>query len=261
MLEKNGFLLVKDFCVKEIIHIKKEMENCFELICKRKYKDIDKDIICLFKEDISKFLGWTNICQNLLSVHRFANSKKIENLLISKGLRRPVLNTRPLLSLSCKSIAKHESYWKVPEHQDWPSTRGSLNGVTIWTPLISLSNSLGPLEILKYSHLEGLLNHDSDGLVPVIDSEILSKFVSKKMKIGDVLIFNYFTVHRSGTNLHDNKIRWSLHFRYDDATEKTFIERKYPRYKKEIRSDEDLDYSFPTKDQIKNAIFNKTKKS
>jgi len=261
MLEKNGFLLVKDFCTNDVKNIKKEMEVSFELICKRKYKNIDKDIICLFKEDRSKFLGWANMCQNLLSVHRLANSKKIENLLVSNGLKMPVLNTRPLLSLSCKSIAEHESYWKVPDHQDWPSTRGSLNGVTIWLPLISLCNNLGPLEVLKHSHLDGLLNHDNDGLVPVISSEISSDFISKKMKIGDILIFNYFTVHRSGTNLYADRIRWSLHFRYDDAKEKTFIERKYPRYKKDIRLDEKLDYSFPTKEQIKNAIFTKTKTS
>jgi len=255
MLKNEGFLLVKNFFSKnKITKIKKEMEYCFELISKRNHNEIDKDIIELFKKDTQSFLGWANLCQNLLSLHRLSSSKKIENLLKKLGLNKPTINTRPLLSLSCKSLSKHDSHWKVPSHQDWPSTRGSLNGVTVWIPLVGINKDIGPLEIAPKSHLLGFLEHHNDGLVPIISKLEDRKFISNSMNVGDILIFNYFTIHKSGLNINLDKIRWSVHFRYDDAEEKTFIERKYPRYKKEIRSDENIDSSFPNLKQIEDSL-------
>lgn len=250
-LKKDGLLLIKNLVKEEVLQIKKEMMDALDVFCRRE-ETTDQKIISLFKEKKDSFLGWTNVCHNLFSLHRLASSKKIEKVLIENGIKKPIINTRPLISLSCKQIAEKESYWKVAEHQDWPSTRGSLNGVTIWIPLVDVDRNLGALEVCKGSHLNGLQEHIIE-CVPIIKNYD-KEFQSIPMEVGDVLIFNYFTVHKSGENLFKDKIRWSAHLRYDDAAEKTFIERNFPKYKKEIRSDDGLDYSISMKEKIKEAI-------
>jgi phytanoyl-CoA hydroxylase len=248
---KNGYFLFKNlFKREEILKIKKEMTDCFNLISKSTYKE-DLDIIKFFNKDIQCFLNWVNLCQNLTSFFQLSVDGRLINSLKEIGLNIPLFNMKPNLLFSNKNTAKHVINWKIPSHQDWPSMRGSLNSVTAWIPFIDVTEELGPLEIAPGSHKEGSLNFCSYGSGLIIDQSLDNfNYEPIQMLIGDVLIFNSFTVHRSGVNLTEDKIRWSAQFRFDDAAESSYIERKYPRYKKEMRIDVDFDNTFPVKQNL-----------
>jgi len=224
-MEAGYRLEKKFFSHKKIKLIKNDMEKIFSHFDSES-GDVDKKIIRIFEKNFDAFIGCSHLCQKLPSVYALASDSRIIKYLKKIGLSFPVMNTKPLVSFSSKKTSKSEFYWKVPAHQDFASNLGSDNGVTCWIPLVNINHKLGPLEIAPYSQNYGLLEHH--GTPPIlINSDF--KFVSMPMNIGDVLFFNTKTVHKSGVNLTDDEIRWSLHFRYNDADDVSFVEKNYPR--------------------------------
>ena len=188
----------------------------------------DEAIMNLFREDFNAFLGCAHLCRKLPLVYGLAASLN-QTLIDHCGIRFPVLNTKPLMSFSSRHTAQKEEHWKVGPHQDWASNLGSTNGVTAWIPLQDVDNELGPLEVVPDSHLLGPLEHE--GTPPVIKGRVAEDFfnyVPVPMEVGDVLFFRTMLIHRSGENITEDRIRKSLHFRYNDALEQSFIDRKYP---------------------------------
>lgn len=224
-MERGYCLVEKLFSGAEIDSIRLEMHEIFSVFSSGKKVD-DKFLMELFKNDFDAFIGCANLCQKLPSVFRLAGSEKIRQVLRDFGLGLPTLNTKPLVSFSSKHTAKSEAYWKVAGHQDYPSNLGSLNGVTLWMPLQDMDANLGPLEIVPDSDKLGILPHI--GIPPVLVEDNFN-YVSVPMRLGDALFFDTKTIHRSGVNITEDKIRWSMHFRYNDAFEPNFIERKYPK--------------------------------
>ena len=227
---ENGYYLAKNiFDKKEIIVIRNEMEVIFENFSEKAIcGNADKFLMKLFKEDFDAFLGCAYLCQKLCSIHSLAGSL-FNTLMDHCNLDFPVLNTKPLVSFSSKHTAKNEAYWKIGPHQDWPSNLGSTNGVTCWIPLQDVDEELGPLEIVPDSHLLGALEHQ--GTPPVIHgiaTDTFFNYVPVPIKIGDALFFHTMLIHKSGENKTDDRIRWSMHFRYNDASEQSFIDRRYP---------------------------------
>ena len=73
------------------------------------------------------------------------------------------------------------------------------------------------------------------------------------MKQGDIILFNSFLVHKSGNNITDS-IRWSCHMRYNDVSEKSFIERGYPHAYIYKPVNEYLTPDFDTKKEINDYL-------
>lgn len=220
---ERGYWLAKQFFNKEeICSIRFKMEKIFKNYIG---SSTDESIIKLFKEDFQGFIGCANQCQKLLSVYNLAGS--LEDVLkIKCDIKLPTMNTKPLVSFSSKHTSKSEVYWKIPAHQDSPSNLGSKNGVTCWIPLQDTNEDLGPLEVSPNSHLLGELPHKNLNGVPVLLKNNF-KFDPMPMDVGDALFFNTMLVHKSGLNKTENSIRWSMHFRYNDAMEQSFVDRKY----------------------------------
>lgn len=221
----NGFFLAKK-CIKTrfLNKIENEIKNLFR-----------EDFFTLYKRDFNAFLGKANISQYLLSINELTTHQPIVKILKNLGLNNPVINTRPLVSYSHKDLSKNDMYWKVPAHQDWPSMQGSIDGVTVWIPLVELDESMGYLEVIPKSHLQGALKQ-KDNTVLDESSFDAKDFVPIVMNRGDVLIFNTFLIHRSGHNT-SNKVRLTTHLRYDNADEESFIQRNYPHHRVDKRAD------------------------
>lgn len=245
---KNGYFLFKSLFKKEKINdIKNEINFIFSNYCQKEYSE--QIIFNLFQNDFQGFIGCANICQNLINLSKMQGDIEIIESLKSLGLNFPTINTRPLISISSHRTAKGEANWKVPAHQDWPSVQGSLNGVTCWVPLVDIDEELGPLEVLPKSHLLGFIDHEETMGVPSISKQF-EEWLPVPMEVGDALFFNPFTIHRSGNNRSQDRIRWSMHFRYNDALESTFIERKYPRHRIDTRKPGILYPDFPTSQEM-----------
>ena len=247
---KNGYVVVKRLFDKcEINDILTQIFNVYNTYCKSSMTD--HKIMELFKVDNDGFIGCAHAAQSLLCLSRLQADDRIVNILKILGLSSPAINTRPLISISSRKTAINELYWRMPPHQDWPSTQGSINGVTVWIPLIDVTSDLGPLECVPQSHIIGSLPHVDVG-TPVLSGDY--KFDAVPMDAGDALFFSWFTIHRSGNNVSD-KIRWTTHFRYNDLAEPTFIDRKYPRHREERRKKGILHPGVPSVDQLKDIFY------
>lgn len=223
---ERGYCLVENlFSRSEIASIREDMNFIFSQFSGGRKVD-DLFLMELFKNDIDAFVGCAGLCQKLPSLYRLAGSEKIRQVLIELGIKFPTLNTKPLVSFSSKNTAKSEAYWKIAGHQDYPSNLGSINGITLWMPIQDTYEDLGPLEVAPDSHKDGVLEHS--GTPPVLVNDNFD-YISVPMKLGDALFFDTKLVHRSGLNKTDDKIRWSMHFRYNDVCESSYIDRKYPK--------------------------------
>jgi phytanoyl-CoA hydroxylase len=253
LYKKQGYAVVRNFV--EVSDLLAEMRDVFARYLPHIADVTDQVIFDLFKDDFAGFYGCANICQYLASLTSLSASTRVCRALGELGIKMPVINTRPLVSFSSRYLAKNESYWKVPAHQDWPSTQGSLNGLTCWIPLVDVPTELGPLEMIPGSHLNGAMEHKEQSGVPICGSDFSEgDFVPVPMKAGDALFFSYFTVHRSGTNTTADKIRWTIHLRYDDRSELSFIQRKYPKNRKDVRTEGLLIPGFPDVEQVRRVF-------
>src|SRR5258705_13247877 len=105
--------------------------------------------------------------------------------------------------------------------------QGSLASILVWVPLADVAVKLGALEVVPGSHKYGLLTTEVINGFGKVDRFNDSDFTSIEAAQRDVLFFSSFLVHRSGVNA-TNSIRWSCHFRFNNLSEETFIERGYP---------------------------------
>lgn len=245
---KNGYFVYKNKINRILLEkIKYKINKLFSSDKNKENDQFDQNVIELFENDFQKFIGCAHASQNLFELYKLSVSNDIHEILKDCGIKNPNINTKPLLFFSCKSTAKKDKNWKLKAHQDWPSTMGSLNGVSIWIPFQDTSKDLGCLELIPKSHLQGYIKHTLED-IPVLECNE-DEFVPIEMNVGDVLVFSWFTIHKSGTNTHSDKIRLSTHFRYNDLSEPTYAQRNYFRN----RIDETnfcVDTDFPSLQQI-----------
>jgi phytanoyl-CoA hydroxylase len=190
-------------------------------------REFETGMARFFQQDQAAFINCGKTCQHLISLHRLALRESLIDQIGALGLRQPVICTRPVLYFNCRRLARSESYYKSPPHQDWRSMQGSLNALVVWVPLVDIDLSLGALEIIPGSHVTGLQPSEADEWYRHISSTSDADYVPVPVKAGDALFFSAFLIHRSGDNVTDS-IRWSCHFRYNDLAESTFVARKYP---------------------------------
>jgi ectoine hydroxylase-related dioxygenase (phytanoyl-CoA dioxygenase family) len=115
--------------------------------------------------------------------------------------------------------------------------------LTVWFPLLDASVENGCLEVVPYSHWEGLLNHCPSGLGLHIPDQLFrrAEAIPMPMKRGDILFLHRLTCHASLPNLSTD-IRWSFDLRYNPIGQPTgrgafpgFVARSKVRPETELR--------------------------
>jgi len=143
----------------------------------------------MFEVDLPTFMNCGRQAQHLLSLHRLSLDHRIVAALKELGLSFPNIGMRPLLSFHHPRLAQNEVFWRLPLHQDWRVTQGSLDSVAVWLPLVDIDKSLGALEIVPSSQhgdcsLAGTVDSD-DYVTPDVDS---STVLPVEMERGDALL-------------------------------------------------------------------------
>ncbi len=126
-----------------------------------------------------------------------------------------------------------EDRFRAPWHQEFLSQLRSMEGVVYWSPLLKITEALGPVEFCVGSQVEGVLpvrtsdpdNPEKSGAygVRIVDEEsYISKYehIAPLTEPGDLVILDWHVLHRSGKNISDRS-RWSMQMRYfnfDDET-------------------------------------------
>lgn len=142
---------------------------------------------------------------------------------------------RTLLGPEIRLYPNYSVRPKLPEnkrtevlwHQDAGYTSAAadvLRMVNVWTPLVPVNIENGCMAFIPQSHKWGVVPHDRDEYYLRIHDDYIKPVEGSAVPIeiapGDVVIFSNLLFHRGLPNraMH---IRWSLDFRYQDATQPT----------------------------------------
>ena len=126
--------------------------------------------------------------------------------------------------------------WKGTEvlwHQDagYTADQGAAAGdvedlrmVNMWTPLVPARVSNGCMQFVPGTHRLGVVPHVQREHYLEIEPQVLSPHLRNAVNIeldpGDVVLFHNLLFH-CGLPNHDSTIRWSVDWRYQDATQPT----------------------------------------
>lgn len=242
---KNGVLVLRNFYdyEQEIKPIQLDIYKIIGIIISKYNLDIKREAF----SDENFFDGYIDIIKinrswggeiydavkQLPSFIRLVSNKKNEELY--KQIRKSNSVGIGLGSYGIRINNPFESKYESPWHQEYPNQLRSIDGIVFWSPLHNIIKEMGPVEVLLSSHKLGFLkcinlnknSIDKDFTVYSNDLEIenIDKIVESS-SIGapetnttDLIIMDYLTVHKSGSNISD-KARWSMQIRYFNFEDK-----------------------------------------
>lgn len=120
----------------------------------------------------------------------------------------------------------YEDKYRAMWHQEYPAQLRSLDGLVFWSPLIPMTEELGPVVFCPGSHVEGPLpvcevdpsNVGRSGAYALqVHNE--SHYIAKYNQLApltnprDLIVVDFLVLHASGFN-RSNRSRWSMQFRY-----------------------------------------------
>ena len=143
----------------------------------------------------------------------------VEQVLGSEIRIYPNYSVRPKLPENKRT----EVLW----HQDAGYTSGNseiLRMVNVWTPLVPVNRRNGCMQFVPNSHRNGVVRHEQDQYYLRIHDDDLKPIADQAIPIEinpkDIAIFSNLLFHRGLPN-RSNHVRWSIDFRYQDATQST----------------------------------------
>lgn len=119
-----------------------------------------------------------------------------------------------------------EERFRADWHQEYHAQLRSVDGISLWTTLVPLTEEMGPVRFCPGSHKQGLLRvHTRDpqnpkktgayGLILENREAIVAQYEQEAplTKPGDVVLIDYAVLHASGHN-RSKRSRWSIQMRY-----------------------------------------------
>ncbi|MBC8325965.1 MAG: phytanoyl-CoA dioxygenase family protein [Verrucomicrobia subdivision 3 bacterium] len=126
-----------------------------------------------------------------------------------------------------------EEKFRAGWHQDYPAQLRSLDGLVFWSPLLAMTDELGPVEFCIGSHKDDfapVCEHDSAnpdktgayGLTLADEAERVAKYEKSAplTEPCDLVLVDFLTLHRSGEN-RAARSRWSMQMRWFNFAEPT----------------------------------------
>jgi hypothetical protein len=124
---------------------------------------------------------------------------------------------------------KYRAMW----HQEYPAQLRSLDGLVFWSPLVAVTEELGPVKVCVGSHVEGPLavfEDDPEGagrsgayaLRIVGEQDYLAKYpiVAPLSNPTDLIVLDFVVLHASGYNTAQRS-RWTMQMRYFNFADPT----------------------------------------
>jgi len=233
---KHGYLMVENIWPDNAINtIKDETKAFFSTFSKSSHlmsdAEFDDCLVTLFEKDFSAYHGAAKLANHGLALLGLSCHSELLTALRDLDCRLPVQCARPVMWFHSPRLAKTPRYQRLPAHQEWSNMQGSYNGMVVWAPLRTVSEEQGRLQVIPGSHKRGLLPFQAEdeedypfALAP--DAYDEAEFIEIDVPENACLIFSTWLIHRSGINT-SNQCRWTFNFRYNDASEPTFIQRHY----------------------------------
>ncbi len=240
---RNGVLVIKNFydLEQDIIPIQKAIHKIIGLILKKNHIYINQ----------SKFSPGTFDVgfQQLIALDRTFGSEIYDAVkqipAFVRLLTHPVheqlfLELRPgafpAIAAGGSGIRidnPNEDRFRANWHQEYPAQLRSLDGLVYWSPLVKVTEDMGPVELCLGSHREGpvpVFTQDSKktdkagaySLTLKNEKALLEKYthIMPLTEPGDLVIIDFLVLHASGLN-RSQRSRWSMQFRYFNFNEPT----------------------------------------
>ena len=156
--------------------------------------------------------------QRLESFHKLAHAPEILDLM-GKMVGEEVL---PHATKIARLMFPQNNQFATPPHQDFVHIQGSTETYSCWMPLGDCPRELGGLSILAGSHQQGVFEyHPELGAGGMgVDAEYLTgEWLTTDYRAGDALIFHSMTVHKSLPNTTLDRMRFSVDYRYQAASQ------------------------------------------
>ncbi len=232
----DGFLLVPGFydIESEIAPIQKFIHNIIGILLKKYKIDFEHPPFApeVFDAGYQQLIAADrklgsvvyDAVKHIPSFVRLACSDKNDRLMMQ--LRGTDMPGVPYGGFGIRIDNPFEERFRANWHQDYPYQRGSIDGLVLWSPLVSVTQEIGPLQVAIGSHKDGLRtittrvpdSKQQPGIYShrLFDEEkVLSSYqiVQPEVNPGDLLVVDYLVLHASGYN-HGRRSRWSMQLRY-----------------------------------------------
>lgn len=259
LYKKDGFYVAKGLLkISACDFVRSRISATFASVLKDEFllteKDLHLSMTKLYAESIDKYKKVAGSVWRLLDVNKLLQSDEIINFLIDKFKWGGVfIPGGQVVHIMANDLRIPDGYFGLSPHQDWPSVQGSLDGLVVWIPLVDVDRNNFPLEVVPGSHINGLMNtHGTGNEIRQLEMSKCNEmeWVPVEVSVGDVVFMSNFTVHRSSTFGVPGCYRVAVSTRYDNASEKTYIERCYPTaYQRTVHRDLFI-HGFPSRSNI-----------
>lgn len=218
------------------------------------YKTIDgvhEHMRMLYMIDQFAYLQSIKLWAKLFSMHSLIMHENILALTKNLGIELPVFQTNPVVHVMANDLKITGGYHGIGVHQDWPALQSGLDTITVWFPFMNVDKNNFPVELIPQSHNYGLYPGAIAEHIFEVNSDCYKEedFIPMEVNMGDVLFMSNFTLHRSSLN-GDHRLRAACSARYENASEKSFIQRTYPTAQKRVIQRELIDPNFPQKSHL-----------
>ncbi len=258
---RDGYCIIKG-CIDtvHISHITDAMHTLFRL--QLHYMDIPAsphtgreafydDARALFTADITRYKKTLAASIHVAPMYQLTSSPDILAALHTYlGIQHVLIPSHGILHMMAEELRIPGGYLETPPHQDWMSMQGSLDGVTLWTPLFPMTPGVHPLELVPGSHRQGLLASNK-GEHYVVDECMYQEddFIPLYAEPGDCILFHCFTLHRSGKGTKPG-FRAGVSFRYMNMEDPSYIRRTYPNGYRRSVDYSHIDAHMPERDEL-----------
>ena len=240
---QDGYLIISDFydLENDIIPIQRDIYDIIGLVADKYGIKIKRTVFSSesfddgYLEVITSNRNYGgeiyDAVKQIPSFIRLVSSKKNED--VFKALRPKSLIGIAAAGYGVRINNPFEEKFRANWHQEYPSQLRSLDGLVFWSPLVNVTQELGPVIIAPGSQVEGAVpvfmhdprhkeKHSAYSLVLENEDALLRKYkqIAPLSKPTDLVVMDFLLIHASGYNLAKRAL-WSMQFRYFNYLETT----------------------------------------
>jgi hypothetical protein len=235
LFKKDGYLIIKGFfdVESEILPIQKSIYDIIGKVALRHGitlerpsfdpESFDKGYNTLLKLDRSYASEIYDLAKQIPSFLRLISNQRSDDLFceIRETQHSGIGAGSYGIRIDNPSEDKFRSHW----HQEFLWQPQSMDGVVFWTPLLPVTEDMGPVIVLPKSHQDGLCKYSKGqayaqkvGAYKIgifQEDKVVSNYeqIAPLLEPGDLLLMDFLTIHGSGVNRADRS-RWSIQNRF-----------------------------------------------
>jgi hypothetical protein len=182
-----------------------------------------------WREGDPEFMAAYDEIQRLEAFHALAHAPPLLEVLRRLFGEEVLVHPRNI----ARVMFPQNNRFATPAHQDYVHIQGCERTFTAWIPLGDCPAEFGGVEVLPESHRHGVLPpHRADGAGGLgVDTDDLGlEWTGGDFRCGDVLLFQSLCVHRGRHNLTADRVRLSVDYRYQPASQPVVASSLLPHF-------------------------------